>query len=368
MSAPGSFFPGAGDERTAVLAGSSAALRSSLSAMIDAVEDPRSPMLHLVVPEAAVASLLMHSGNMLRTVGTATGTTITILPPSPIDERVIKITRSPNATSSTDSSSGSIASAAVSLMTNLSHAGVSSSMVVDYARAAPQPAVPTGPAPGEQPVKSRIEALRDQLLKLAKAEQSGRQQTVQPSPEPQQLPSQQQLRTQVTPMMTTMPMQQPSMSPAHPQAYHSHLPPMGVPSPPIEVWGRPAAEQPFTLDSLLQTAANIAASNADILGMQCVIKMPRVPNKFCSAVIGQKGLNVRDIQDSTGTKVQVVGEQTTSLKEITVTGEVHKVHAALMAICDIMISVEMGFEVGRDRDTGPAVSQWLKQGNKRLRR
>jgi len=112
---------------------------------------------------------------------------------------------------------------------------------------------------------------------------------------------------------------------------------------------------------VMQNAFRISSENADIMQMRCVVIMPSVPNKFCSAIIGQRGGNVRDLQRVTGAKVQVQndGMGRGEPKDIAISGEVQNVHGALMTICDMMCRIDMGMNPEDGVLSSSAVGQWL---------
>ena len=331
LSSPNSYFPES-SERTVLLSGPLSSLTAALTSLISLINDS---LLHVIVPEKSVPLLLLNNGALLRSMGMTTGNNLSLLPPvtQGFDERVVRL------------SGQALVKGAIQLAHSLMLSGFTISDQLDY-RTMSHPQAPghvsgfgsTHSSPSEAP-KSRIEALRDQLLKLAKVEQTARQ----PEPAisfPQAIPSVQRNPPEWTGQAA--PFQPP----------HQHMPVTQI---------EPVDRSITDVNKLLQNAAEIAAANHDILDMECVVKMPQVPNRFCSAVIGSKGINVREIQDATGARVQVAGsEQFAHYKDISVTGQVQQVHAALMAICDIMLNLEMGVETGRSGER-PSFAQWLRQ-------
>ena len=342
VSSPNSFFPESEDERTAMLTGTQPAVRSALAALLEIVEeDPRNPMLHMIVSSEAAQQILASGGTALRQVGANTQTQPIFLPQVPsFDERVLRVTKLPG---SSEPPASAVASAAVQLINAITDLDRNYALNtrLDYPRPQPihqyqqptyQPSVKADAAP-----KSRIEALRDQLLKMAKVEQVTRQPENPPVREEDDMQREWLAQQNSEHSQTTRRLVE--------QFQRDQLPP-----PPTEV--------------VMNNAAQITALNADILEIRCVVKMPQVPNRFCSAIIGSRGANVRDIQDATGAKIQVLDadQGRSSFKDISVTGQVHEVHGALMAICEVMLQVELGLETGTSAD-GARVSivpQWLR--------
>jgi hypothetical protein len=351
-----SFFPGSEDERTTTVSGSSQGVRTALISLVDEVEeDRRNPMLHVVIPATSAAHLLASGSAALRTIGAQTQTQIIALPALPnFDERVFRITRQSHAY---EHPAALVATGAVQLMEFLvaNDRYYTPYTKVDYpssyrtARAFPDstgsisPSPTPGfvpspvpspvpmysanggstPPPGQEQPKSRIEALRDQLLRLAKVEQAARQEPPQHSGWGVDT----------------------RQSPGTPPSYYQE-PVVQAPS------------YPNLSDEAIKKAAEVAAKNTNVLDLKCFIRIPSVSNKACSALIGIGGSVIQEIQECTGAKVRVHQDGNVAQnKEVTVLGPVHAVHAALIAVYEVINRVNNG----EDNVKGTSVVMWLRE-------
>jgi hypothetical protein len=301
------------------------------------------------VPTDAANHILATGGGVLRQIGGATQTQPVFLPALPnFDERVLRVVKIPGFN---DPSCSAVATAAVQISSAISD--MDKEFVVnsrlDYPRnqyqqvqmpvaQAPRPVTQVSPPVEEAKPKSRIETLRDQLLKMAKVEQGTR------LPEPATTPAPAASQTQA-------PLKQ------HDAA--AEMQREWVQQQTMEnLQANSRLVDQFIRNQIPPPPSEIVMANSAILEMLCVVKMPQVPNKFCSAIIGTRGANVREIQDASGAKIKVQDEGRSPHKDIAVTGEVHQVHAALLAICEIMLKVDLGVDEHGIRDS--TVSQWLR--------
>ena len=363
LSQPSSFFPGSEDERTTTLTGPPQGVRTALVSIVDEIEeDRRNPMLHIVVPATSAAHIVAAGAAALRNISAQTQTQIVVLPALPnFDERVLRITRLPHAF---EHPAALVAAGAVQLIEHL-HTNdryYTPYQKVDYPTsyrnvrpfpdqsASSSPSPPPGyvqsPAPSPVPMfsmaaniasnptgvitppqqqqeqpKSRIEALRDQLLRLAKVEQASRQESIGVEP------------SAWTGEARTTPGTPPAQEPALIPMYNN-----------------------LSQDAI-KKAAEIAANNADVLDLKCFIRIPFVTNRACSAIIGVGGSVIQDIMDCTGARVRVNQDTGSPAKEVTIIGPVHAVHSALIAVYDIINRVSRG----DDSLKGTAVASWLRE-------
>jgi KH domain len=332
-------FPGSDDERAAIIVGPLSSIKSAVQSLIDSVEeDPMNPLLHLVIPSSAIPYILGNNGAVLRSLGSQSQTSINILPPlAGFEERVLRVSK---LTPAGDSSC--LALATSTLLQALVENGQVTSRIIDYASHSTGAATSmSAPAAEPTPAKSRIEALRDQLLKLAKVEQTGRQK----DDLEQEWMMQQKLE-------------------ATQQKAPAPLNSLGSTGGPRGFLGGPSSGRvspsPRADANVVYRAADIIAQHSDMIDVKTMVRLPAVPNKACSALIGIHGRMVQELQDTTGAKIRVSGDYTPNSKEVVVTGPLYSVHSALIAIYDIIYEVEQGNEtIGKDPQS-LAVAQWLR--------
>ena len=336
LASPGCFFPGSGDERALLITGLAESVRMALAKLLEIVEDdPSNPLIHMALPSGIVNSVLLATGGQAsKYVGQTTHTQIAVLPPLPnFDETVIRIarfSRTPEAPVVCVANSAVLtirilleANPAFEFNTNLNYeVGTGFTDQIDEY---PGPAFMNP----QDAARERIELLKDQLARVAQGGTSFISGLLQREWEGQVSDETAEIEHYK------------SMPPAPPQAPK--------------------------LDEILSNAAAIASSLPQVLQIQCMVRVPRVNNKQASAVIGLKGANIRDIQESSGPKIKVIdspeavhtggiGPSATSLKEIVLTGQVNQVHAGLIGVSELMLEADRGAT-----EAVSQVSAWLRQ-------
>ena len=343
LASPGCYFPGSGDERAALLSGFSESVRVALAQLLEAIEDdPSNPLVHMSLPVGIVNSFLhAGGGQVLKYVGQTTHTQISVLPQLPnFDESVIRVQRFSR---TPEAPVVCVANATVLTLrmildtepdfqfnTTLNYdvAGLASDDFVEYE------SLPFLSNPQEAS-RERIELLKLQLVNLAK----GDQQTVALNP--------------LSDKVRTEWIQQEMAEIDQIQHYRTQPALLA-----------PTRVQPPSMDEILSNAARIASSVP--LDVQCMVRVPRINNKQASAIIGIRGANIKDIQESSGCKIKIIdspeavvtgmsGPGATSLKEAVVTGQVNQVHGGLMGIAELMIEADLGATEATSK-----ISHWLR--------
>jgi len=336
LASPGCFFPGSGDERALLISGLAESVRMALAKLLEIVEDdPSNPLIHMALPSGIVNSVLLVTGGQAsKYVGQTTHTQIAVLPPLPnFDETVIRIARFSR---TPEAPVICVANSAVLTMRVLLEANPAFEFntTLNY---------DLGPGFGDQideypgpafmnpqdAARERIEMLKDQLSRVVQGEASFLEGLLQ-----------REWGAQVSDEVAEI-------------EHYKSMPP-------------PPPHTP-KLDEILSNAAAIASSLPQVLQIQCMVRVPRVNNKQASAVIGIKGANIRDIQESSGAKIKIIdspeavhtgglGPSSTSLKEIVLTGQVNQVHAGLIGVAELMLEADRGAT-----DAVSQVSAWLRQ-------
>ena len=347
LASPGCFFPGSGDERALLISGLAESVRLALAKLLEIVEDdPSNPLIHLALPSGIVNAVLLATGGQAsKYVGQTTHTQIAVLPPLPnFDEtvlRIVRFSRTPEAPVVCVANSAVltirvILEADPRFQFNNSLNYETGPGFADQIDEYPGPAFMNP----QDAARERIELLKDQIERLSKGGTS-----------------------YMTGVLQREWMAQVNDEEGEIEHFKSLPPP-----PP----------QPPSLDEILTNAASIASGLPMVLQMQCMVRVPRINNKQASAVIGVKGANIRDIQESSGAKVKIIdspeavhtggiGPSATSLKEIVITGQVNQVHAALIGVAELMLEADRGATEAVSR-----VSTWLRQqqemGGDRMKR
>lgn len=337
LASPGCFFPGSGDERAAVISGLSESVRIALAQFLELVEDdPSNPLVHMALPSGVVNSILLSAGGQAsKYVGQTTHTQISVLPPLPnFDETVLRIarfSRTPEApvvcvANSTVMTVRVILEAEPSLTFNENinyekSTGHGSDQMDEY---------PSPPFLNPQDAaRERIEFIKEQLARLASGKSGADNSLVE-----------REWIAQTGDEMLELDRRR-SLPPDAPEA----------PS----------------LEGILSNAGNIAVNLPEVLQVQCMVRIPRLNNKQASAIIGIKGANIRDIQESSGAKIKIidspeaiqtggVGPSATSLKEVIITGQVNQVHGGLIGVAELMLASDEGAT-----EATSTVSIWLRQ-------
>lgn len=402
IASPGAMFPGSTDERALIATGPPDGIRSAIASVLEMTEDdPSNPMLHIVLPSHAVQELLSHGTQALKQIGLTTHTQIGILPPlAGFGERVIRVqrfSRTPEAPVVCCANgalqilvlcadevegfqfNGTLEYGDVKLPTAGVHAagvgvaGATASAVAAtgvFARGLSEAAAHA------LSQKYRLSILETAFIPLAQLIAQKKMEAAVLAEQARAIPG---TMLDASGMVVMMPGMGhgPLTSLGVPTDSSTGVPVgAGLPSLPNTRLPESVTARAPSIRQIVENASQVAQANSGVLVIQCVAKVPRVAQRHASAVIGLKGANVKDIQDSTGAKVKVtdsadtvtkedggLATKGTVLKEISISGAVHQVHAALTAMCEIMLSVDLraaGLSDGRVQNR---VTDWIRQSS-----
>ena len=337
LASPGCFFPGSGDERAALICGLSESVRIALAQFLELVEDdPSNPLVHMALPSGVVNSILLSVGGQAsKYVGQTTHTQISVLPPLPnFDETVLRIarfSRTPEAPVVCVANS-TVMTVRVILEAD-PHLQFNENLNYEQSTGHGNDQLDEYPSPPflnpQEAARERIEFIKAQLARLASGKAGVDNTLVE-----REWISQASEETIELDRLRSLP---------------------------------PAPPQPPSLEEILSNAGSIAANLPQVLQVQCMVRIPRLNNKQASAIIGIKGANIRDIQESSGAKIKIidspeavqtggVGPSATSLKEVIITGQVNQVHGGLIGVAELMLASDEGAT-----EATSIVSIWLRQ-------